>query len=76
MPVPDSPLGGPSQQAVAIDAAPASPKTLAVVAGSWNIEPPGNGVYIYDDNVARPTSVPGWFFFNGPEVGLAAMGPR
>jgi hypothetical protein len=50
---------GNAQQAVSLQAAPASPHTVALVAGCWQCSPSGNGVYIYDDATARPTAVPG-----------------
>lgn len=46
--------------AMELEAAPASPHTIAVVRGMPNESPSDQGgVVIYDDAVARPTSVPG-----------------
>jgi hypothetical protein len=47
------------QQAVSLQAAPASPHTVAVVPGHWGYSPPGDGVYIYDDATPRPNHVLG-----------------
>jgi hypothetical protein len=57
--LPLNPFGSP-QQAVSLQAAPASPHTVAVVAGNWGYSPPGDGVYVYDDAAPRPTSVVGY----------------
>ena len=54
--LPPNPSGNP-QQAVCLQAAPNSPHTVAVIAGNWTLSPPGDGVYVYDDATARPTSV-------------------
>jgi hypothetical protein len=51
---------GSSQQAVSLQAAPTSPHTVAIIAGSWGLSPPGDGVYVYDDATPRPTSVTGY----------------
>jgi hypothetical protein len=59
--------GGEPQQAVSLQAAPASPDTVALVAGHVSWSPPGNGVYVYDDAVQRANSVPG-FETGGPEI--------
>jgi len=45
-------------QPVSLQAAPASPHTVALLAGSWGYEPDGNSVYVYDDATARPTDYP------------------
>jgi len=56
-------------QAVSLQAAPASPHTVALVSGNWGVSPPGNGVYIYDDATQRPTFVPGgWGTEGGPFI--------
>lgn len=56
-------------QAVSLQAAPASPHTVAVVSGNWGQSPPGNGVYIYDDATKRPTFVAGsWVTSGGPSI--------
>ncbi len=56
-------------QVVSLQAAPASPHTLALVSGNWGESPPGNGVYIYDDATQRPTFVPGsWGTGGGPFI--------
>lgn len=49
-----------NQQAVSLEAARINPHTVAVIAGfagTWGGL--GNGVFIYDDDVPRPVSVPG-----------------
>jgi len=56
------------QQAVSLEAAPVNSHTVAVVAGSKLLSPPGDGVYIYDDDRQRPASVPGWGAGGGPEI--------
>lgn len=58
-PLPLNPSGSP-QQPVSLQAAPASPHTVAVIAGNWGYSPPGDGVYVYDDAAPRPTSVLGY----------------
>jgi trimeric autotransporter adhesin len=55
------------QQAVSMQAAPVSPHTLALVAGKWEDDGAGNGVYVYDDAKQRPTSVPA-FNAGGPWI--------
>lgn len=50
---------GATQVAVALQAAPVNPHTVAVIAGNWYYSPVGEGVYIYDDATQRPTSIPG-----------------
>jgi len=57
-PLPTDPQLGP-EQAVSLEAAPVDPHTIAVVAGSFGIDPPGNGVYVFDDAVQRPNSIAG-----------------
>jgi len=59
---------GRSQEAVALQAAPVSAHTLAVVAGHSGWSPAGDGVYVYDDAVPRPTSVPCWGPCGGPMI--------
>ncbi|MES2220405.1 MAG: hypothetical protein V4587_05500, partial [Acidobacteriota bacterium] len=56
------------QQAVALQAAPVSTHTVAVVAGHTDWTTPGNGVYIYDDAIKRPTNIPGFGAVPGPEI--------
>lgn len=46
--------------AVDVEVAPGSPHTIAVVRGSSS--PDVGGVVVYDDAVARPTSVPGGYY--------------
>lgn len=46
--------------AVDLEVAPGSPHTIAVVRGSSS--PDVGGVVVYDDAVARPTSVPGGYY--------------
>jgi hypothetical protein len=65
--MPSTQRGG-TQQAVCLEAAPVNPHTIALIAGSWTITPPGNGVYVYDDTAQRSTSVPGWGAGGGPEI--------
>jgi hypothetical protein len=48
------------QQAVSLQGAPVNPHTVALVAGTIDESPPGNGIYIFDDAVQRPTSVAGY----------------
>ena len=57
---------GRAQEAVALQAAPVNPRTVALVAGAWGSSPTGNGVYIYDDATARPNFIPGWGAGGGP----------
>jgi hypothetical protein len=57
--LPTDPSGRP-QQPVSLQAAPNSPHTVAVIAGAWEGSPVGDGVYVYDDAVQRPTSVTGY----------------
>jgi hypothetical protein len=59
IPLPTDAQGRP-QQAVSLAAAPFSPHTVAVVAGTVGSSPPGNGVYVFDDATHRPTFVPGF----------------
>jgi DNA-binding beta-propeller fold protein YncE len=47
------------QEAVALQAAPVSAHTLALIAGHWGWSPAGDGVYIYDDAVARTNQAAG-----------------
>jgi hypothetical protein len=58
---------GNAQQAIALQAAPSSPRTLGIIAGHWNWSPPGDGVYVFDDTLQRPNHVPGWGSA-GPEI--------
>ena len=58
-PLPLNPSGSP-QQPISLQAAPATPHTVAVVAGNWGYSPPGDGVYVYDDVTPRPVSVLGY----------------
>lgn len=51
---------GSAQQPVSLQAAPASPHTVAVIAGHWGYSPPGDGVYVYDDATPRASSVTGY----------------
>jgi hypothetical protein len=44
-------------QPVSLQAAPSSPHTVALLAGSWNEGPADDGVYVYDDATARPNYV-------------------
>ena len=47
--------------AMDVEAAPGSPHTVAIVRGVWGMSPRElGGITIYDDAVARPTSVPGF----------------
>jgi IPT/TIG domain len=55
------------QQAVALQAAPINSHTVALVAGNVGASPAGEGVYVFDDAVQRPVSVPG-FVFGGPTI--------
>lgn len=65
-PVPPNYLGNP-QQAVSMQAAPVSPHTLGLFAGSWGIEPAGNGIYVYDDAIPRQVFSPA-YITNGPTL--------
>ncbi len=60
--------GNRPQQAVALQAAPVSAHTLAVIAGHWGWSPAGDGVYVYDDETARSNNVPGWGAAGGPMI--------
>ena len=62
--LPPNPYGIPAQ-AVSLQAAPASPHTVALVCGNWGESPPGNGIYIYDDATQRATFVPGIWTTSG-----------
>ena len=64
IPVPLDPTGKP-QQATSLQAAPVGPHTLALMAGNLNLGVSSNGVYVYDDAIQRPVSVPG-FSGGGP----------
>ncbi|MGA7521723.1 MAG: IPT/TIG domain-containing protein [Acidobacteriaceae bacterium] len=64
---------GKPQQAVSLQAAPVSPHTVALVAGYWQGDPSGDGVYIYDDATPRPTSLPGWIS-GGPMINWLQWG--
>ena len=61
------------QQALALQAAPVNPHTLALVLGPYGVVPGGNGIYVYDDAVQRPVSVPG-YFSGGPDLGWIQWG--
>jgi YVTN family beta-propeller protein len=65
-PVPTDSSGNP-QQAVCLEAAPVSAHTLGLIAGTWNQEPAGNGIYVYDDATPRPVSFSG-IVPNGPTL--------
>jgi DNA-binding beta-propeller fold protein YncE len=68
-------IGGGAQQAIALEAAQASPHAVAMVAGDHNISPPGNGVYVFDDAVQRPSSIAGWGHgTNGPPINWIQWG--
>lgn len=56
--VPSDPVLG-AQQPVSLEAAPASPHTVALIAGNWGNDYDGNGVYVFDDATQRRTFVPG-----------------
>jgi hypothetical protein len=56
-----------AQQAVALQAAPISPHTVALVAGNVGASPAGEGVCVFDDAVQRPVSVPAWIS-GGPMI--------
>ena len=60
--------GGNPQQPVSLQAAPVSPHTLALIAGHWDYSPAGEGVYVYDDAIRRPTFVPSWVPGGGPMI--------
>lgn len=66
-PLPQNPFNIPSQ-AVSLQAAPASPHTVALVVGNFGESPPGDGVYVYDDATQRPTFVPGDWGTSGEPV--------
>lgn len=55
IPLPKDSSGNP-EQAVSLEAARVNPHTVALVAGPFGT---GNGVYIYDDAIQRPNSIPG-----------------
>lgn len=60
--------GNNPQQAVALQAAPVSAHTLAVIAGHPGYSPAGDGVYVYDDATARTSHVPGFGAQGGPMI--------
>lgn len=74
-PLPKDWAGNP-QQAVALQAAPVSPHTVALIPGHWGYSPAGDGVYVYDDATARPTSVPAWGAAGGPMIDWMQWGPN
>ena len=55
------------KQAVALQAAPVSAHTVALIAGNWGAEPVGEGVYVYDDTTRRPNSIEG-YISGGPMI--------
>jgi hypothetical protein len=55
IPLPTDSFGNP-EQAISLEAARVNPHTLALVAGPFGTE---NGVYVFDDAIQRPNSVPG-----------------
>ena len=59
IPVPPDNSGN-ARQPVALQSAPVNPHALGLIAGIWNQSPPGDGVFVFDDAVQRPTSVPGY----------------
>ena len=63
------------QQPVCIQADPFNSRTVAVIPGFWDAPnyPVGNGVYIYDDSVQRPTFVPG-LLSSGPNISWIQWG--
>ncbi len=63
-PLPLDPQGDP-QWAVSLQAAPASPHAVAVIAGRYGN---GDGVYIYDDATQRHNYVPGFGPPGGPLI--------
>lgn len=72
-PVPADSRSGP-QQAVSLQAAPVNAHTLGLIAGSWNLEPTGNGVYVYDDSTPRSNHVPGYMSSHGPQIDFMQWG--
>ena len=64
IPLGSNPYSGP-YYAMDVEAAPGSPHTIAVVRGSAQLTPSEEGVVIYDDAVARPTTVPGFGSLGG-----------
>jgi hypothetical protein len=48
-----------SLQAIGLEAAPASPHTVALLSGAWDNDPGTDNVYVYDDSAARPNYIPG-----------------
>jgi hypothetical protein len=60
--------GGNPQQPVSLQAAPANPHTVGLVAGHYGYSPVGAGVYVFDDATPRPNSVPGPVPGNGPMI--------
>lgn len=68
IPVPLDPTGG-LQQPVGLQAAPVSPHTVALVAGSLNFSPPsGRSIYVYDDASQRPNVVTSTTQGDGPTI--------
>jgi hypothetical protein len=74
-PLPLDSSGNP-QLALALQAAPTSPHTVGLVAGTWQSTTPGNGVYVYDDATQRPTHVPGGSAEGGPVIDWIQWGPN
>ena len=67
-PLPLNPYNIPPR-AASLQAAPASPHTVAVMIGNSGEPYPGGGVYIYDDATQRPTFIPGsWGTTGGPVI--------
>lgn len=67
-------VGGVPQQVISLDAGAASPRSAAIVVGLWDIYPPYDGVYIFDDDVQRPGNLPAWMA-GGPPIAWARWGP-
>lgn len=65
--LPKDSAGNP-QQAVALQAAPVNPHTVALIAGYSGGSPAGDGVYVYDDATVRPNFVPGPGVGGGPMI--------
>jgi hypothetical protein len=59
---------GSPQQPVGLQAAPVSPHTVALIAGSLNFSPSGRSIYVYDDTTQRPTSITSTNQGNGPTI--------
>lgn len=65
--LPKDSAGNP-QQAVALEAAPMSAHTMALIAGYSGGSPAGDGVYVYDDATVRSNFVPGPGVGGGPMI--------